>query len=186
MKTLKRNALPQEMAYVKTVVDPFNHKSYYIFGTGNSNRCWYFNHETQLFNEISDIPKRQTQGPVCGNACAMFQTINDGNKYALIYGGSELSSTYNIFDFQKQKWNEIAIKLNKLWFNCSRIITDGSAKYGFGVGLSMITDLFTKNKIHIVRGDQSEDKYGCFEFNEQILNNSDLSFALLLFLCVLS
>ena len=81
------NAFPKKMAFVKTMIDPFNHKNYYIFGSVNNNQCWYFNHETQSFNEISDIPKDKTQGRMRGHNCAMFATINNDNKYALFYGG---------------------------------------------------------------------------------------------------
>ena len=116
------------------------------------------------------------------HACAMFETINDAsNKYGLIYGGNDGRATYNIYEFEKQKWNDIAFQLNNQWFNNDNIMKDGHSEYGFGKGLSMITDLFAKNKIHIIGGRESEQKYGYFKFNEQILNNDNLSFVSFVF-----
>ena len=46
----------------------------------------------------------------------------------------------------------------------------------FGKVLLMITDLFVKNRIHVIGGNQSAQKYVYFEFNEEILNNPNLSF----------
>ena len=81
-------------------------------------------------------------------ALALFETTENHNKYALIYGSNYLSATYNIYDFKKKKWNTNAIKLNNPWFDNDKIMKDGNSKYGFGNGLSMITDLFAKNKTH--------------------------------------
>ena len=46
----------------------------------------------------------------------------------------------------------------------------GLSKYGYGIGLSMINDIFNANIIHIAGGYQSENKYGyltmCGDFNK--------------------
>ena len=47
----------------------------------------------------------------------------------------------------------------------------------------MVTDLFTKNKIHVIEGRKSQTNYGYFEFNEQILNNPNLSFVFFFLNC---
>ena len=84
------NVLPMIMAWVKVMIDPSNHKNYFIFGSKLNNQCWYFNHETHSFNKINDIPKYH------GYNCAMFETIKDGNtnKYALIYGENKFVFLY--------------------------------------------------------------------------------------------
>ena len=185
-QTKKLNVLPIKMAHVNTMIDPSNDKNYFIFGTQFSNECWYFNHKTQTLNKIKDIPKFPTQRQVWQHNCAMFETINDGNSntYALIYGGDNVSgnATYNIYEFKTKKWNKIALQLNNLWFDNDNIMKHGKSMYGFGRGLSMITDLFAKNKIHVIGGDESAQKYGYFEFNEKILNNSNLSYVFFVFL----
>ena len=84
------------------------------------------------------------------------------NKYVLIYGDHK-SATYNIYEFKAQKWNEIGFQLNNQCFNNDNIMKDGTCKYGFGNVLSMITDLFAKNKIYIIGGESSYQKYGYFE-----------------------
>ena len=174
IETKRLNYLPMRMAHVKTMIDPYNDKNYFIFGSQNfenNNECWYYNHETHSFNKINDIPRCQGR-PVSGHACAMFEAINDGNtnKYGLIYRGSSFTPVYSIYEFKTKQWNEIALQINKQW------VKNNSDKYMFGSGLSMITDLFAKNKIHIIGGQQSYNKYGYFEFNEEILNNRNLSF----------
>ena len=45
----------------------------------------------------------------------------------------------------------------------------------FGQGFSMITDIFEKNKIHVIGGMLSEQKYGYFQFNQQIIKDCKLS-----------
>ena len=50
---------------------------------------------------------------------------------------------------------------------------DGSSQYGFGAGLSMITDIFQKNKIHVIGGELSSQKYGYFQFDNHVLSNAD-------------
>ena len=181
-ETQQFNVLPMKMSFVKTVIDPCNHKNYYIFGSAYNNQCWYFNHKTRSLNKIKDIPKNKR---VFMHNCAMIETINDGNtnKYALIYGGDDETATYNIYEFETQKWNKIAMQLNNQWLRSKDITFAEKSKYGFGPGLSMITYLFEKNKIHIIGGLESQQKYGYFEFNQQILNNPNLSFVL--FFCLL-
>ena len=170
------HVLPMKMANVKTMMDPWNHKNYFIFESLN-NQCWYFNDEKQTLDRIIDIPKCQTQNGVCGHSCAIFETFNDAsNRYALIYGGNDKSATYNIYEIKTKQWNAIATQLNYKWFKNKNIMHDAFSEYSFGQGLSMITDLFAKNKIHIIGGALSHEKYGCFEFNQQILNNPNLSF----------
>ena len=170
----KVEKIPFKMFNVRALVDPFNDNNYYIFGSLRNNACFYFNEMQQKWADI--IPKHISQNEVWGHSCAMFETENK-NKYILIYGGDchSGSSTHNIYDLQTQKWNANAIKLNNQWFNNKDIMYDGASKYGFGEGLSMITDLFVKNKIHIIGGLLSEQKYGYFEFNQQIIDNPKLS-----------
>ena len=124
------------MSHIQTMIDPCNHKNYYIFGgwynSTEKNKCWYFNHDTQRFNQINDIPKHKTQKKAMMHNCARFETIND-NKYALIYGGDYFdhsNATYNIYDFKNQKWNDIALQLNNQWFNNDNIMKRGVSKYG--------------------------------------------------------
>ena len=174
--------LPERIAFAKILNDPCNDKQFYIFGSANDNRCWYFNNEpeTLVFSKISDIPKHKNQYKVLFHDCAVFKTIKNNNKYALIYGGQYSvfggHATYNIYDFKKQKWNDIAFNLNNQWFNNPEIMKDQRSKYNFGKKLQMITDFFQKNKIHVIGGFKTQQKYGYFEFNEQILNNPNLSF----------
>ena len=164
-------------------IDPFNDNNHFIFGSNNNNNCWYFNNKNKpSYIQIESIPKHKTQKEVRGHACAMFETENN-NKYVLIYGGEILAATYNIYNLKMNKWDNNAIKLNKQWFIDQWIMYDGHSEYGFGSGLSMITDLFEKNKIHIIGGCNSYQKYGYFEFNEQIINNCDLS--CVFFFCLL-
>ena len=88
--------------------------------------------------------------------CAYFEISNDKNndidKYALIYGGCQKHACYHIYEFKNETWNKNAIKCNGTWFRNHRISLGFESKYGFGGGLSMITDLFEKNKIYIVGG----------------------------------
>ena len=160
-KEKDKNALPREMTGIRALIDPYNDNNWYIFGSFNNIGCWYFNENEneQSFIKINDIP---TQNKPKGHGCALFETSKNKNKYALIYGGDEASTTYNIYNLNKQKWIEIAIKNNP-------------SKYGFGESLSMITDLFVKNKIHIIGGYKSEQKYGYFEFNDEIMDDCELS-----------
>ena len=174
MKPLNNQKLPSKLSLIRALIDPFNDNNYYIFGNFMDNRCWYFNNHKQSFDEINKIPKHEIQYQVDGHGCAMFVTENN-NKYALIYGGWDTRASYNIYNFQTKQWNDNAIKLSEQWVKNQNIVFDRNSEYAFGGGLSMITDLFEKNKIHIIGGFGSEKKYGYFEFNEQILNNSDLS-----------
>ena len=175
-KSPKVYILPQQMTIIRATIDPFNDNNYYIFGSKFNNKCWYFNNQNkETFNEISDIPKANKQKQDYGHGCAIFETPKNKNKYALMYGGSQGNATYNIYDFQINAWNKNAIKLNNLWFYNENEMCDQNRTYGFGVGLSMITDLFEKNKIHIIGGGASFQKYGYFEFNEEIINNCELS-----------
>ena len=176
---VKSGSLPGEMWMVCALVDTFNDNNYYIFGSDYNNQCWYFNQKKESFIKIDDIPRHIGQNEVSDHGCAMFETPQNKNKYALIYGANlgraGETATYAIYDFKINAWNENAIKLNNLWFNDEKIMKNGQSKYGFGQGLSMVTDLFQKNKIHIIGGASSLQKYGYFEFNEDIINNSDLS-----------
>ena len=154
------NNLPFPIAGIQASIDPCNLNNYYIFGNKHSNQCWYFNNQNKLsFIKIKDVPKYETQHKVCVHGCAMFETQNK-NKYVLIYNGM-----YEIYDLQTKQWNDNGIKLNKHFM-----------KHKFGMGLSMITDLFEKNTIHIMGGVGSEQKYGYFKFNEQIISNCDFRF----------
>ena len=139
------------------------------------NQCLYFNENKQSHIEISDIPKHESQFQVNGHGCSMFEIQND-NKFAFVYGGNYGTATYNIYNLKKKEWDNNALKLNNQWFNNNDIMADGASKYGFGNGLSMVTDLFEKNKIHIIGGSLSNRKYGYFKFNHQIMNNPELSF----------
>ena len=72
-------------------------------------------------------------------------------------------------------WNDIIQKYNNQWFNNDKIMKDGFSHYGFGMGLSMIQDIFCPNIIHIAGGYQSQNKYGYFEFDKECLNNNNMS-----------
>ena len=176
--TNEDKVLPETMMALQTLIDPFNGNNYYIFGSLQNNKCWYFNHKTQTFKQIDDIPKDARQNSVSWHNSAMFETTND-NKYALIYGGVKTfgsNATYNIYNFKMKTWDDNAVKLNNQWFDNQNIMKDGGSMYSFGKHVLMITDLFEKNKIHIVGGHQFLTKYGYFEFNQQILNDPNLSF----------
>ena len=158
------------MMHVRGVIDPFNCNNFYIFGHNDSNDCWYFDHKTDELIEINKIPFNfGCQGYVYGHNCAVFE-IKD-NYYCLIYGGSNNSATYNIFDFQTQKWNANIAELNNQWFNNSQIMSHADSPFGFMGGCAMIKDIFCKNKIHIMGGYMSEQKYGYFQFSKQMLNH---------------
>ena len=161
------------MCNVRGVIDPNNDNNHFIFGSVDNNKCWKYDYETQTYIEIKPgIPKHSTQKNVDGHQCAYFEINND--KFALIYGGSRFSACYAIYEFNNQKWNDIACQLNDTWFENAKIAKYGLLNKGFGDGLSMITDIFEKNKIHIVGGYRTEFKYGCFTFNHEILSNPNL------------
>ena len=156
--------LPYKLCRISALIDPFNKNQYFIFGSANWHKCWYFDQNEQSFIEINDMPMYRTP-----HGCAMFETKENQNKYALIFGSDRdrdrarhretYRATCNIYDFQTKKSNDNVIE----------------SEYGFGEGLSMITDLFAENKIHIIGGRHSERKYGYLEFNEQMANSCKLS-----------
>ena len=173
--------LPMEMAYIKGMIDPNNDKNHYIFGSLENNLCWKYDFKRKKYIELNDeMHTHANQLKVRGHECALFEIPNDesyndsDDKYALIYGGNSQSACYLIYEFKNETWNENAIELNDLWFDNTDIMRNGKSKYGFGQDLSMITDLFEKNKIHFVGGELSETKYGVFEFNREILLNRHL------------
>ena len=171
----------KEMYNVRTVLDPTNDKNYFIFGSANNQQCWKYDCHKQKYIELKyNIPKHKDQTHVYCHECAYFEIKNkknDCDKYALLYGGGFFETwgaCYHIYEFNNEKWNENAMKLNDKWFDNESILQGEHSKYGFGEGLSMITDIFEKNKIHIMGGLGDSHKYGCFEFNHQILLNDKL------------
>ena len=188
-KTKKKHlntALPKKMTYIRGIVDPKNPKNHYIFGSQGNNECWKYNYETQEYIELkNNIPKHINQYEVNGHECAYFEIKNNNHcdQFALIYGGSYGSSCYSIYEFENEKWNLNACKLNNKFIFNQNIMFNLDSKYCFQAGLSMITDIFQKNKIHICGGRQTLNKYGYFIFNHEILSNPDLGI-ICSFLCV--
>ena len=176
----KKRKLPMSMESVRGFVDPSNDKKYWIFGSEFNNKCWEFNYKDKKYIKLKkDIPKHEKQQKVRAHGCAYFEIPNVTNEnemcqYALIYGGYD--AYYGIYEMQNKKWNTIARQLNGKGFGNEEIMKGGESEYRFGAHVSMITDIFEKNKIHIIGGYQSENKYGCFKFEEQKLMNPNLSY----------
>ena len=178
----------------------------FIFGSYNNNKCYYLTKNDCI--HFTNIPKNndKKQKNVAYNECALFEMPKNNTNiikhYALIYGGSDNRAYYQIFEilFENKeniknnsnesnnfgKWNANVSQCNNVWFNNQQIMKDGSAIYGFGDGLSMVTDLFDKSIIHIAGGYQSRNKYGYFKMNEQCLNNNNhlSTFHFLFFFCL--
>ena len=164
--------LPEDIKEVNGVMkDPNNDKNYFIFYTMNDT-CWKYDSQKQIFISLKSNINEQTTHRWM-NDCAYFEIKNDNLYYqfALVNGGPHLKQHYSIYELQNQKWN---LSLQKLIENETNIQCD------FGVESSMITDIFNKNKIHIIGGTQSEQKYGCFKFNHDIFVNQNIG---MLFFC---
>ena len=165
------------MTCIRGFVDPNNDKNHFIFGALFKDECWKYEWEKQTYFKLSDIHKQPSVG---WHDCAYFEIKNknknknnNNTQYVLIYGNT-YNGIYCIYEMQNERWNDNAIKFNDLWFNNHEIMKDGKSKYGFGYHLSMITDIFEKNKIHVIGGNESGNKYGCFEFNEDVLLDVNL------------
>ena len=167
-QSLHKKTLPRKMVQAAALIDPYNDKNCYIFGSRGNNQCWYLNNQNKpTFIKIDDITEIrkgfEIQIMVEKHACALFETPKSKNKYSFIYGEYR-----NIFDFQNERWIESDFEFK---FDDHSFYT--RYDFEFGRGFSMITDLFEKNKIHIVGGEESKRNYGYFEFTEGMIKNSE-------------
>ena len=158
-KSFQTRKLPDTIEDIRALNDPCNDNNWFIFGSQGNNDCWHFINEKQWFDEIDDIPDSPdgTEGLTnfidTQQTYAMFETKDNQNKYALIVGGCYNWVRCNIYDFKKKKWNDN-----------NEIITLFSEKQSLEKEISMITDLFQKNKIHVI----GLSEYYYFEFKDQI------------------
>ena len=148
--------LPDYMSDIRGFVDPLNNANFYIFGSSYNNNCYYFDNDTQKYTKIGEIPQNQQLSNVNEHGCACFQIKKNKNNcdyYALIYNFDSIQQYFVIYDLK-----------NQIWIDDFKDIPI----YGFGRGLSMITDIFEKNIIHICGGLNSELKHGYFTFNKSV------------------
>ena len=162
--------LPRPMSDISACVDPLIPENFYIFGSKNSNECYFYKNAQKIYLKMNDIPKSKNQNSAWGHGCVTFE-MNDSsdsnniNKqyYALIYGG--YPQYYAIYNFKEREWDAQILKYNSQWIHFENIMGNLHSKYYFGLGLSMINDIFNTNIIHIAGGDYSNHKYGYFKFN---------------------
>ena len=167
------------MKDIRGIVDPLNTENYYIFGGTHSNECYYFNKKEKIYVNLGSVPKHYKQLQLMGHGCAYFKIKNQNNynnnynnydnynHYALIYGSNSNDGYFQIFDLKLRKWDSQISKYNNLWFNDENIMKNRLSKYGFGHGLSMVTDLFNPNIVHIAGGHRTLIKYGYFDFDNE-------------------
>ena len=165
----RQQTLPSGMGddNIKGFIDPNNDSNHYVFGPF---QCWKYIYETQTYIELESVKQLLR---IDGHDCVYFQIEkNDENSnkikkyYALQYGG--INMCYHIFDLQNETWIKTKFDTKKLRLN--------KFKYFYGYGLRMITDIFQKNKIHIIGGDDSYQKYGWFEFTDDVANLGNVLF----------
>ena len=178
------------MAAIRGFVDPRNASNVFIFGSSQSDECYYLKkdtkNQTMKYQHFTDIPKDTNQKSVMSHECCVF-AIENNNKnskdyYALVYGGGDKffgasHAHYQIYEFKENvndtingNWNDYIQVCNNKWFNNEYIMKHGNSKCGFGQGLAMLTDLFDPSIIHIPGGYGSYEKYGYFKMTDQCLN----------------
>ena len=163
----------------KLMLDPTNGARCFIFGDIRHSECW-------IYDSISQTPKQLANGvPVergwngykdkLDYECASFEIEEHGktSTYGLLYGGR---ARYSIYEFETNTWNKNACILQEKWKKDTILCDYSTDGYGFSEELSMTTDLFNKNTIHIIGDRRSSYKYGYMKFDFETLNDPNLGF----------
>ena len=140
---------------IACMVDPYNDKNHFIFGSFQKSKCWKYDHTQEKYISLKDDSNSAT------NLCAHF-TVNKSH-YAFILGKSKNESNvgesdgYQIYEFPENDQcndNDIQHFSDKITNQITFLSMFTSA---------MITDVFEKNKIHVINSMQ----YGYFEFTAE-------------------
>ena len=163
--------MPKQIEDPKVMLDPTNDARCFIFGDIRHSECWIYDSISKTSKQLSNgVP---VQPDLIGEnqldyECASFEIEEHGktSRYGLLYNSR---TRYCIYEFETNTWNKNACILQK---KLTPYWTSGF----FSTELSMITDLFNKNTIHIMEGYRNQYKYGYMKFDFQTLNNPNLGF----------
>ena len=169
------------------IVDPNNDENHYIFGcqsyndifgdqSDNSCECYKFDYKKQEYIRFESGELSQKNKQILANdwgcQCVYFELQKENfenfNFQFVLFCWS--FGSYAIYEINNQKWNKNLLNV------CKKTMPEGYQ--GHIAEISLITDIFETNKIHIMVGNAI---YGYFNFNRQMLSDSNLSKLFLFF-----
>ena len=139
--------LPPEMYKVAFMVDPYNDKNHFIFGDRDAGKWWKYDYTEQKYIELKH---NENKDEFKENQCVHFTIKN--THYAFI---APIKRPYTNCQFHIYKFAQND--------QCGEVFSwDGMEKFMYEKEISIIGDVFEKNKIHVL----SDKIYHCLTFHE--------------------